>query len=118
MYPTRVITLVPPRLVAVNETVKTPPVRYVCVAFFTEEKVPSPKFHRQVAHTAGSLVEGPALKDTVSGAVPFTGVPVKLGIGGAGGGTAFTVTVLTCVDVAFPPVFITVRVTVYVPGIS
>jgi NAD(P)H-dependent flavin oxidoreductase YrpB (nitropropane dioxygenase family) len=84
---------------------------YVCVAFFTDEKVPSPNDHLQVAHTAGLLVEASALNVTVRGAVPFAGVAVKLATGAAGGGTFVTLTELGP-DTLLPPVFMAVKVTV------
>jgi hypothetical protein len=84
----------------------------VWVGFFVDVKVPSPKVHLQVAHTAGMLVDASALKVTVRGATPSLGVTfVKSAVGGEGDGAFVTMTILGA-EVAFPPVFIAVKVTV------
>jgi hypothetical protein len=83
---------------------------YGWVGFWRVEVVPSPKFH---AHELGEFVDV-SVNKTVRGASPVVGVTVKFATGGYTG--ALTVIRSVIERVSLPPVLMTVKLTVYVPG--
>jgi hypothetical protein len=112
-YPVLVTVSVPREFVAMRVTVYVPVSSYVCVGFWSDEVPASPKFQE---YDMGMDPVEISVNLTVRGAAPDLLLEVNAATGGAGTSTTVMYPVFT--SESLPAPFVTVRVTVNVPGVG